>query len=249
MTKYASGFITNARNRSLFYSVIGPNKKDGEAWIFCPPLFEEAIIAHDVLRNFARALAEIGTTVYRFDYEGQGDSAGTSTDVDLHGWVSDTLCMVQHAKKAGATGIILLGIRGGALIAAQAAALLGPACTKLVNLCPTLSGRDHLLELLRINLTAQIAVHGKVLRDRETILKEAQSGKAVNISGWEVGPRLLLDLAAADCGASTSRLPCIQKTILLAPGCSPFWLDPKKVDLDQQPLAAALLAEAGGSHP
>src|SRR5262245_18163177 len=50
------------------------------AFVFCHPFAEEKLWTHRVFVSFARRLAAEGYPVLRFDYMGNGDSAGDFRD-------------------------------------------------------------------------------------------------------------------------------------------------------------------------
>ncbi len=70
----------------------------------------------------ARAAAAAGFPVLRFHARGHGDSAGSTADVTLTSLVEDARAAADHAKRlSGASRIVWLGVRVGALVAALAA--------------------------------------------------------------------------------------------------------------------------------
>ncbi len=269
---YESGFFINQRGRRLFFAVDqGARLADpGPAWIVCSPILEEKTVSHGVCRRLARALALAGdgARVLRFDYEGHGDSEGDTVAVGLEHWAQDVVDAAHWLKARGVSTISLLGCRAGALIAALAAPRL--AIEQLVAVCPVLKGKDYLQELLRINLTSQLAVHKKVVRNRERLIRALESGGAVNILGWDIGRTFARSIQAADFGALVAGLTCRVSIVSLvrneggplpeavaalfdpprvhtrgAVGVQ-FWDDPKIIDPVQEDLTRATIELAGG---
>ena len=241
---YCAGFVRNSRGKQLFYSMLEATPAaQPDAWIVCSPLLEEGVAAHDTLRNFARALARNSVRVYRFDYEGCGDSGGEALQLGLHDWAADIRDMIAFARIEGAARIHLLGIRGGALTAAIAAAL-DSGVHHLWTLCPVTDGESHLQEFLRINLSTQLVAYNKVLHNRDQLMAKVLDGGTVNLQGWEVGAAFVETLRRANLETLVKGLSIpITNIAAPAPG-SLFWLDPRTVDFDQKDLQASLLSQA-----
>src|SRR5690606_27322621 len=118
-------------------------------------------------------------------YERHGDSEGDVSELCLDDWVHDVVDAAVFLTGTAARPVSLLGVRAGALIAAAAANHLDPAA--LVAVCPVLSGADYLNDLLRINVTAQFAVHKGVRCGRPALIAALDRGATVNVLGWEIG--------------------------------------------------------------
>lgn len=104
----------------LFHPRQGTNRNEGI--VLCNPFGQEYLRAHKSMRRLAINLAELGYPVLRFDYRGTGDSAG---DIDGHTadhWVDDIGHAIQElVDMAAVPRVALIGLRLGALLAAQAA--------------------------------------------------------------------------------------------------------------------------------
>jgi len=59
------------------------------------PFAEEKLWSHRVFVSFARALAERGYPVLRFDYMGAGDSSGTTPETSLQTHLDDLRAAVE----------------------------------------------------------------------------------------------------------------------------------------------------------
>lgn len=89
--------------------------------VLCNPLGPEYFPAHRTVRFLARMLAERGIHVLRFDYYGTGDSDGTEVVANTESYVSDVAVALEELREAsGVASVGLLGIRGGAEVAARA---------------------------------------------------------------------------------------------------------------------------------
>lgn len=177
------------------------------AFLLCHPFGEEKLWSHRVFVSFARALAARGHAVLRFDFLGSGDSTGTTTDTSLEthltdvGSAADALLGRQPAVRR----LGLVGLRLGASFAALYAErnaesgrhqqlLNGP----LVLWDPVLDGEAYFLEVLRANLSAQLAAYGKVIETREKMLERILAGGTANVDGYEIGLPLYSTCARPD---------------------------------------------------
>jgi exosortase A-associated hydrolase 2 len=268
---YSSGFIRNRRGAQLFLAEERPESgtASGEAWLICSPILEEKNVAHGAFVTLARALAERGVRAVRIDYEGHGDSDGETAALGLTDWADDVCdAAAWLERESGVRPLTLAGCRAGALVAAEAAARL--KARRLVAWCPVLLGEDHVHDLLRLNLTTQMAVYKKVQQDRDALIAALSIGQSVNIVGWTMGRRLLESLMSASLSDLVARLACPVEILELTrragdpPGEAvtalassrvtvrgiqglPFWIDGNYVDYQQAGLVQATIALAGAA--
>lgn len=170
------------------------------------PFAEEKLWSHRVFVSIARALSNSGHAVLRFDYMGAGDSSGTTPETSLETHRADLLGAIGQLVRLQPEirSVGLIGLRLGATIAAQVAEMAGPHETAalvtgapLVLWDPIMDGSAYFQELLRSNLTTQLAVYGRVRENREALTQKILSGGTVNVDGYEIGRELL-----ESCGAS-----------------------------------------------
>ena len=143
-----------------------PAKASGLGVVIVPPHGLEALAAAKSLRLLAEALAARGHAALRFDLPGTGDSLGADTDPDrLDAWTDSIAGAArQLSAHAGVTGIVLVGLRLGALLAARAA----PAVAELAGLVlldPVMRGRGYGRELM---ITARAVAEGARLDPEAT---------------------------------------------------------------------------------
>ncbi len=165
--------------------------------VLCSPLAEEKLWAHRVFVSFARELATQGYAVLRFDYRGEGDSDRAFEQSDLNTRVEDVATAIEALKRLvpGVQVVTLLGLRLGASIAALAADGRQDI-DRLVLWDPATSGTDYMQTLLRSNLAAQMAIHGKVIEGRELLTQRLERGETVNIEGYELAEPLFRQVSA-----------------------------------------------------
>jgi pimeloyl-ACP methyl ester carboxylesterase len=170
------------------------------AYVCSHPFGEEKLWSHRVLVSFARALARKGHIVLRFDYSGAGDSSGQTADSGLTTHRADLAAAIGVLEKLRPeiTKVGLIGLRLGATIAALTAEhcdadsrLASLRDAPLVLWDPILDGEGYIQELLRSNLSTQLAFYGKVKENREVLTERIRNGGTVNVDGYELGKPLL----------------------------------------------------------
>ncbi|RYY77055.1 MAG: alpha/beta fold hydrolase [Gammaproteobacteria bacterium] len=121
------------------------NRREGI--VLCSPFGQENMRAHRSLRRLAINLSNLGYAVLRFDYRGTGDSAGSLNSVTADDWQQDIRIAVQELIDIAAVPkVSLLGLRIGALLAAQVAAN-HQNVSRLVMWDPVVSGQAYIDEL------------------------------------------------------------------------------------------------------
>ena len=90
--------------------------------VHCHTLGVEQLTSYRVEVLGARAAAAAGYPVFRYHARGHGDSAGNLAEVTFESLVEDARAAAEHAKQlSGASRVVWLGVRFGALVAAEAA--------------------------------------------------------------------------------------------------------------------------------
>lgn len=108
------------------------------------PLGQEYMRIHRSYRWLADRLAKLGFPVLRFDYSGQGNSAGDGPDINS--WLDETHRAATELKAiSGLDRLIVIGCRLGAIIATQLAAQV--TVERLVLWEPRSTGRVFIDEM------------------------------------------------------------------------------------------------------
>ncbi len=180
----------------LFGFLHPPRSANGVGFVMSHPFGEEKLWSHRVFVSLARALAAQGYAVLRFDYSGAGDSSGLTCETSLETHLADLDAAIMELERRhpASKRIGLIGLRLGATFAALMAerrasagkALQGP----LLLWDPILDGEAYFQELLRSNLSTQLAVYGKVVETREVLQEKIRGGINVNVDGYEIGREL-----------------------------------------------------------
>ena len=120
--------------------------------VLCSPWGREEVSAHHSLRQWALRLADAGWPCIRFDYLGEGDSAGDPVqDGGVDVWVQSVRTAADELKRrAGVSKLCFLGIRSGAAMACLAAQgrddVIG-----VVAVAPVVKGRGFVRELTALH--------------------------------------------------------------------------------------------------
>jgi hypothetical protein len=127
-----------------------------------------------------------------------------SSDTSLASHRADLQAAVRTLEQRMPTveRIGLIGLRLGASFAASLLESMNDSprlrAAPLVLWDPILDGDAYFQELLRSNLSTQLAVYGKVVDNREVLTARIRAGDTVNVDGYEIGKDLL-----ESCGVNT----------------------------------------------
>ncbi len=173
-------------NSDLFGILHAADSSTGPVVVMCPAFAEEKLWGHRVLVSAARTLAAAGFPVLRFDHGGTGDSDGEFSQATLTSMLADVRRASAHAR--GVTGrdrVALIGVRFGAAIAGLAAED-APDVSHLAMWAPVLDGGRYMQELLRGNLSTQMAAYKTVRHDRAALVAQMEGGATVNVDGYDL---------------------------------------------------------------
>jgi len=119
-----------------------------KAVVLCYPGGHEYMRIHRAYRQLANSLNRLGYHVLRFDYFGVGDSAGEHDVHSMERWSEDLgLAIEELCSLSGVKRVDLIGLRLGALLAAQEASK-NKYVKRLVMWEPMLSGQVFIDEMI-----------------------------------------------------------------------------------------------------
>ena len=192
----------------IFAALHQPTHPPSGAIVMCHPLGEEKLWSHRVFVSFARELAATGFAVLRFDFRGEGDSARSFEETELESRISDCNLAVDAIRRMipQVTEVTLLGLRAGAAVAAAVAARRSDIF-RLVLWDPVIDGAAYMQTVLRLNLMSQMALHRKVIENREALVQRLSLGETVNIEGYEMSEPLFRQLSEFKLGYALERFP------------------------------------------
>jgi len=185
---YRSEFRQVGEHR-LFVAEHLPAQRRG-AVLLISPFLEEMLFCRRVLRHLAIALASDGWHVMRFDRYGEGDSEGELANADVAGALADIDVLAKQLADAGEGPVVAVGWRWGANLAVSAAS----SFDGVVAVEPMETGEDYMQQLLRQNLTSQMAAWGKVRVNRDQLLALSAQRQTINIQGFELGHVLIKEI-------------------------------------------------------
>lgn len=253
---YRSDFLQAGEHR-LFVSEYVPTSPCGRV-ILCAPFLEEKQFCRRYFRHLARLLAQMGWHVVRFDSVGEGDSEGELEDVSVDDVLRCVEALATTMPLSDGQPLVLIGLRWGGTLALLSSNVNADA---VIAIEPLLRGEDYLQQLLRQNLVTQMATWGAVRQSREMLLQGAQTGKSINVQGYELGPHFInqmrevvlpeyapaarvavIKLGAMDeppAAALQQHLERWQATYTSVEGL-PFWYEPKYHDVQKVALTQSV---------
>ena len=178
-------FFESGANR-LFGVLHTPDRSiANRGFVLIHPFGEEKLWSHRVFVNFAREAASRGFPVLRFDLAGHGDSDSHSELCSVDSYLADIeAAKLNFSQNFPQTKeITLLGLRLGATLAYLNAARFGDA-SSLILWEPIIDGARYMQELLRINLSTQLAVYGSIKNNREVLVNRMRKGALANVDGY-----------------------------------------------------------------
>jgi exosortase A-associated hydrolase 2 len=168
--------------------------------VLCAPFVEEKLWAHRTLVSAARAMAAAGYPVLRFDYAGTGESDGDFAEATLETHLADVRAALAEARsRTGRESAVLVGVRFGAAIAGLAAEADG-GVSHLALWAPIMDGGRYMQELLRSNLSTQLAAYKAIRHDRAALVALMESGATVNVDGYELSHAMYTQCSAVGLG-------------------------------------------------
>ncbi|QCK88526.1 alpha/beta fold hydrolase [Phreatobacter aquaticus] len=176
--------------------------------VIVPPHGIEALASTKSLRLLAETLNRVGHATLRYDLPGTGDSLGSDLDPGrVAAWLASIPQAASQLQQAtGVSGIVVAGLRFGALLAASAASEVADLAG-LVLIDPITRGRIYTRELA---MTARAVAEGARL-DPDATSTEA----GLLIGGLLTTRETLDDLKALDLSKLTIPAPAL---ILHRPG-------------------------------
>jgi exosortase A-associated hydrolase 2 len=175
------------------------------AVVHVPALFEEMNKSRRMVALQSRALAEAGCAVLRIDLAGTGDSSGELGDTRWEDWCDDVALAAGWLTARIDAPLWLWGLRGGTLLAAQAAGRVArEAGCHLLFWQPAMQGKSLLQQFLRLR-TARGVLAGEGAGEAEAVRRELALGRAVEVAGYALGAKLARGLETATLAAPDVR--------------------------------------------
>jgi pimeloyl-ACP methyl ester carboxylesterase len=160
--------------------------------VHCHSIGVEQVTCYRAEVLTARAAAAAGFPVFRYHARGHGDSAGDFADVTLESLTEDALAAAAEAqRRSGATRVIWLGVRFGALAAAGALSRTlargrgrGLETAGLALWEPVHQSTDYFRGQLRGLIYSQVAEGKKPSATADELLARVTSEGRVDVHGY-----------------------------------------------------------------
>lgn len=185
-------FFLEKKNKRIYCVeyIADPAKDNKQGVILCKPTWGERIRTHRIFTNLARMLKKEGFNIISFDYFGDGNSGGGTLDLNFSGMVDDIVEVSKYlSSQHEIESFTLIGLR----IGANCAIVAEPKIKNLKQMIlfePIINPVEDLKVRLRANLSSQMAVHKKILKNRTVLIEEIKSGIPVNMDGFLIGKEL-----------------------------------------------------------
>lgn len=157
-----------------------------------PAFAEEMNRCRAMVTLQAQAWAALGIGTLVVDPCGTGDSGGEFSDGDWDGWRDDLERGLRWLREQGNGCVALLGVRLGAIMAAELAQRM-PQPVQLLFWQPVLNGKVFLTQFLRIRLAAEID-QADGIKSTDELRRMAAAGQCVEVSGYPLSPALIASL-------------------------------------------------------
>jgi uncharacterized protein len=167
------------------------------ALVLCPPFAEEMVATYARFATWSKQLAEQGIPVLRFHAYGTGESGGTSADFTLETSIHDACSAFQFAGERITPGRLgYFGTRLGATVAVLAA--LRQPVDLLIMWSPITNLQQYMRELFRAQMAKEMVHQGltRVRRNTEDMILDLESGRSIDLLGYEFSPQLYGQMAA-----------------------------------------------------
>lgn len=157
--------------------------------VYCQPFAEEKNMSHSIIVKTARMFARAGFPVFRFDFNGCGDSEGELQFSSIQDWLQDLDAAIKvFRQETGVSQCFLWGLRSGGGLA-----LLSQRYNKhiagLVLWQPVLDFSVHIKQFLRRALSSEIS-EGKRGNTRVKIEDDLYQNGVVNVIGYPIAKDL-----------------------------------------------------------
>lgn len=163
--------------------------------LYLPPFAEEANRSRRMAVLQARRLAALGHAVLLLDPFGTGDSAGSFHEARWEQWVDDSdRAATWLSARWPQAGVVLWGLRLGALLAAALAAQAPDRFRRLLFWQPVPNGDQFVAQFLRLRVAAAMAAGEK--EGGQELRARLAAGEILEVAGYELAPELVAAIEA-----------------------------------------------------
>ena len=182
----------------VYGEVYRPSGHELPGWVICDPFGKERTNSNRLGFEWARSLAKAGHWVFRFDYRGTGDSAGSFENFTLDDYVDDIGCARAELERlSGMPCRGLVGLRLGASLAAKYVADTH-GDLDLVLWEPIIDGCIYRNSLLRTAMANEMVHSAGPSASRHELQKKLLAGRSVLVDGFSMKKPMYDSLADID---------------------------------------------------
>jgi exosortase A-associated hydrolase 2 len=191
----ARGMFLDAPSGRLFAVQHGPADADSARGqvLFVPPFNEEMNRCRSMMTLQAAQFADLGYGAMVIDPFGTGDSAGEFHDARWELWLQDLGAAYQWLDQQPGGCRAVLGIRLGAILAAEFVERSKLPPMALMFWQPVVDGKIHLTQFLRVRMAAQLDRAHLPKETTSSMRQQLSQGEPVEVGGYSIHP----DLASA----------------------------------------------------
>ncbi len=180
------------------YHAPAPGRPDAPLVVHCHSLGVEQLTVYRNEVLCARAAAAAGFPVFRYHARGHGDSAGDFAAVRFEGLVEDALGAAgEGLRRSGDRGIVWLGARFGALVAAAALARR-PGARGLALWEPVQRPDEYFRGMLRGLLFSKVAKGERPDATADQLLARVMDEGQVDVHGYFLHRELVASAAGLE---------------------------------------------------
>lgn len=193
-------FYFGRAQRRLFGVFHRPEGTARGAVLMCPPLLHEQFRSYRFFSRIAAELAAAGLGCLRFDYFGTGDSEGEDGDFSPLACGQDIVEAAEELRRrCGDVPLLLMGIRGSALLSAREARHVGASALWLWQ--PVTDAAQYLQTLEQRDLQERSSRHRFPLRD------QVAPAAASDLMGFQLSDGFRREWAALDAPECDGEIP------------------------------------------
>jgi len=188
-------FFLQGKAGKIFSVIYQPVMSDcKKAVLMLPPFAEEMNRSRRAMSLLAQQLATEGVAALILDLYGTGDSEGDFSDGCWSIWLDDANRALDWLIEQGFQTISVLGVRLGAILAAE---LASSAVVKLGNVVfwqPVISGQVVMTQFLRVFVTTSLHQSHRSEINTDTLRNQLLSGDSIEVGGYILSPILYQDI-------------------------------------------------------
>lgn len=198
-------YLTGEKGRLFVQQFLPDSKASSVAALLVPPFAEELNKSRRMLALLGQSLSQSGISVALPDLYGTGDSGGDFADADWDVWKQDLGRVTDMLRDAGAQRIVMIGLRMGCLLAADAWRHHQLPIQQMIFWQPILSGKQMMNQFLRLRVALGM-MSGRPERVSD-LRQQAQEQGGVEIAGYYLSQSLMQSLDQLEMSALLNEGP------------------------------------------